>query len=128
MSHDVFSLGQQIIRGTDSNSLLRLYDLAHQVSSKAPSQQERTQGGGERVGEAPDDLHGAAALLRLVEDGAEVCERFVSAGLYEQVHRPAVGDVLGVVTRAVAARGDSVLRLPVEAIGADGVVAIACRR
>lgn len=41
MSPDVFSLGQQIIRGTDSNSLLRLYDLAHEVSSKAPSQQER---------------------------------------------------------------------------------------
>jgi hypothetical protein len=42
MSHDVLALDQRNLRGTDSNSLLRLYDLANAVFHKSPSQQERT--------------------------------------------------------------------------------------
>ena len=41
MSDEVLTLGLQGIRGTDSNSLLRLYDLANEISSRSPSQQER---------------------------------------------------------------------------------------
>jgi hypothetical protein len=41
MSDDVLTFGQRAIRGTDSNSLLRLYDLAHAIRNKTPSQQER---------------------------------------------------------------------------------------
>lgn len=36
---------QQIVRGTDSNSLLRLYDQANEVSHKSLSQQERARAG-----------------------------------------------------------------------------------
>jgi len=41
MSHDVLTLGQQTLRGSDSNSLLRLYDLAKEIVSNSRSQQER---------------------------------------------------------------------------------------
>jgi hypothetical protein len=41
MSDDVLTQGQQRIRGTDSNSLLRQYDLASEILSRSPSQQER---------------------------------------------------------------------------------------
>ncbi len=37
-----FILGQQNLRSTDSNSLLRLYDRAHSVAHSSPSQVERT--------------------------------------------------------------------------------------
>jgi hypothetical protein len=43
MSNSVLTLtlNQQSIRGMDSNSLLRLYDLAHAILNRFPSQQER---------------------------------------------------------------------------------------
>jgi hypothetical protein len=41
MSHDVLALGQTNLRGTDSNSLLRLYDLASEIFTKSASQLER---------------------------------------------------------------------------------------
>ena len=41
MSNDVLTLNRQGIRGTDSNSLLRLYDLAHAIFDRFASQQER---------------------------------------------------------------------------------------
>jgi hypothetical protein len=41
MSHDVLTLGLQTLRGSDSNSLLRLYDLAKEIVSNSRSQQER---------------------------------------------------------------------------------------
>jgi hypothetical protein len=41
MSTDVFLCKRWDIRGTDSNSLLRLYDLATGVLNKSQSQQER---------------------------------------------------------------------------------------
>jgi hypothetical protein len=41
MGNDVLTLEQRDIRGTDSNSLLRLYDLANQISSKAELRLER---------------------------------------------------------------------------------------
>jgi hypothetical protein len=41
MSNDVLTLGQQHLRGTDSNSLLRMYDLAQEILSKSPLQEER---------------------------------------------------------------------------------------
>ena len=41
MSSDVLTVNQQGIRGTDSNSLLRLYDLARVILDGSPSQQER---------------------------------------------------------------------------------------
>jgi hypothetical protein len=41
MSGDSLSLGLQRVRGTDSNSLLRLYDLATEIARTSPSQQER---------------------------------------------------------------------------------------
>jgi hypothetical protein len=42
MSTDVLTLGQTNLRGTDSNSLLRLYDLANEILTKSASLQERT--------------------------------------------------------------------------------------
>jgi hypothetical protein len=41
MSNDVFALGVKHIRGTDSNSLLRLYDLACGTWHKSASHQEQ---------------------------------------------------------------------------------------
>ncbi len=41
MSTDIFTMGQGNLRGTDSNSLLRLYDLARDICNKSRSQQER---------------------------------------------------------------------------------------
>lgn len=41
MSIELLTLGLQGIRRTDSNSLLRLYDLAREVLSKSRLQQER---------------------------------------------------------------------------------------
>jgi hypothetical protein len=41
MNNEVLTLGNQDIRGTDSNSLLRLYDLANEIFQRTPLQQER---------------------------------------------------------------------------------------
>ena len=41
MSNDALTLDQPKLRGTDSNSLLRMYDLARQISSTSPLQMER---------------------------------------------------------------------------------------
>jgi hypothetical protein len=41
MGADVLTLGQHDMRGTDSNSLLRLYDLAKEICSKSHLQLER---------------------------------------------------------------------------------------
>jgi len=41
MSTDILVPGQQTLRGTDSNSLLRLYDLAKEVFKTSRLQQER---------------------------------------------------------------------------------------
>jgi hypothetical protein len=41
MSHDAYPGNSQYVRGTDSNSLLRLYDLACQTLNRSSSQQER---------------------------------------------------------------------------------------
>lgn len=43
MDIDVRTLDLGSIRGTDSNSLLRMYDQAKAIFDKAPSQQERIQ-------------------------------------------------------------------------------------
>ncbi len=42
MSHDVFSANQGSIRRMDSNSLLRLYDLAMEIFNQTKSQGERS--------------------------------------------------------------------------------------
>jgi hypothetical protein len=41
MSHDVLALNRCTIRGADTNSLLRTYDLATGVLNNSKSQQER---------------------------------------------------------------------------------------
>lgn len=41
MTYDVLALDQRRLRGTDSNSLLRLYDLARQMLDRSASQRER---------------------------------------------------------------------------------------
>ena len=41
MSDERLSLGRQSLRGTDSSSLLRMYDLARQISATSPLQLER---------------------------------------------------------------------------------------
>jgi hypothetical protein len=41
VSNDLLPLNQASVRGSDSNSLLRTYDLAKAVLSKSPSQLER---------------------------------------------------------------------------------------
>lgn len=43
MNDDVLAIDQNAIRGTDTNSLLRLYDRAHAILSLAAFQQQRTQ-------------------------------------------------------------------------------------
>jgi hypothetical protein len=45
MSNDVFLCKRWDIRGTDSNSLLRIYDLATGVFNKSQSQKERARAG-----------------------------------------------------------------------------------
>ena len=45
MSNEILGLSQQGIRGTDSNSLLRLYDLASEIVTGSPSHQERVKAG-----------------------------------------------------------------------------------
>ncbi len=47
MRPDVFTLGEPEIRGTDSNTLLRLYDVAKGVAHASPSQPERQRAGRE---------------------------------------------------------------------------------
>jgi hypothetical protein len=42
MNDELLTLRQQEIRGTDSNSLLRLYDVASAIVNLSPSQHERT--------------------------------------------------------------------------------------
>jgi hypothetical protein len=42
MENDVFALGERIIRGTDTNSLLRLYDLAREVSNTSDVRLKRS--------------------------------------------------------------------------------------
>jgi hypothetical protein len=49
MSYD--DLIQQNVRGTDSNSLLRLYDQANEIFTKSPLQLER-----ERAGKAMERI------------------------------------------------------------------------
>jgi hypothetical protein len=41
MSNDLVTFDQRTIRGTDSNSLLRMYDQARAILTKSPLQQER---------------------------------------------------------------------------------------
>jgi hypothetical protein len=41
MRHDVLTLAQPHLRGSDSNSLLRLYDAAKGIADHAPSPKER---------------------------------------------------------------------------------------
>lgn len=41
MSPEIRTLHQNNIRGTDSNSLLRLYDQAHEIAAKSPLLLER---------------------------------------------------------------------------------------
>ncbi len=41
MGHEILTFDQQTIHGTDSNSLLRLYDRAQEIFHKSPLQQER---------------------------------------------------------------------------------------
>jgi hypothetical protein len=41
MSNDLLTMDQRNLRGTDSNSLLRLYDLAKEIFNRSPWQQER---------------------------------------------------------------------------------------
>jgi hypothetical protein len=41
MSQDILAATQGNLRGTDSNSLLRLYDQARAICSRSPLQQER---------------------------------------------------------------------------------------
>lgn len=43
MSENGLALGPHAIRGTDSNSLLRLYDLARDTASQSPLQLKRAQ-------------------------------------------------------------------------------------
>jgi hypothetical protein len=45
MSNEILTLNQQNVRGTDSNSLLRLYDQANDIFTKSPSQMERIRAG-----------------------------------------------------------------------------------
>jgi len=42
MAIDCLSAARRDLRGTDSNSLLRLYDQANEISTKGLSQVERT--------------------------------------------------------------------------------------
>jgi hypothetical protein len=41
VSTEVLTFNQQTVRGTDSNSLLRMYDLANETFRKSQLQQER---------------------------------------------------------------------------------------
>ena len=41
MNNDVLSMDQPNLRGSDSNSLLRMYDLASNTFNTSPFQQER---------------------------------------------------------------------------------------
>ena len=41
MAFDVLTTGERTIRGMDTNSLLRMYDLAQGVVTRADSQSER---------------------------------------------------------------------------------------
>jgi hypothetical protein len=41
MGDDILTFGQGDLRGTDSNSLLRIHDLAKEIFDKSPLQQER---------------------------------------------------------------------------------------
>jgi hypothetical protein len=45
MSNEVLTFHLRHLRGTDSNSLLRLYDQASAIFSKSPLQQERARAG-----------------------------------------------------------------------------------
>jgi hypothetical protein len=45
MSNEILKLNQQSIRGTDSNSLLRLYDEASEIVTTSPLHQQRLRAG-----------------------------------------------------------------------------------
>jgi len=45
MNREFLIPNHRLVRGTDSNSLLRLYDQANEVSKNSPSQQERARAG-----------------------------------------------------------------------------------
>jgi hypothetical protein len=42
MTHDLLTFEQRNVRGADSNSLLRMYDQAKEIFSRARLQQERS--------------------------------------------------------------------------------------
>jgi hypothetical protein len=45
MSNDVHAFAQREVRGADSNSLLRMYDLANEYFKNSQFQQERARAG-----------------------------------------------------------------------------------
>ena len=45
MGDDILAADQRNIRGTDSNSLLRMYDAASDIATRSPLQQERARAG-----------------------------------------------------------------------------------
>jgi hypothetical protein len=45
MSHETLTFARASLRGSDSNSLLRLYDLASEIFSRSRSQVERDRAG-----------------------------------------------------------------------------------
>jgi len=45
MSNELVTVTRQSVRGTDSNSLLRLYDQANEIITRSPSQQQRLKAG-----------------------------------------------------------------------------------
>jgi hypothetical protein len=46
MGHNILTIEETRLRGADSNSLLRLYDLAKAIVSKSHSQRERARADG----------------------------------------------------------------------------------
>jgi hypothetical protein len=75
MSDEIHRPNQQSVRGTDSNSLLRLYDQATLIVAKSLSQQERVRAG-KTAQRIADELRkrsivaggqGAAAVLNRTE-------------------------------------------------------------
>jgi hypothetical protein len=45
MNTEILNLSRANVRGTDSNSLLRLYDQANRICAKSPPSPERTRAG-----------------------------------------------------------------------------------
>jgi hypothetical protein len=55
MTYDVLTLDRRNIHGTDTNSLLRMYDVANEIFNKSRSQQERTRAG-KTIGRIANEL------------------------------------------------------------------------